>query len=466
MEIRYVAEKGVYIAKQAGNGPSASGNIPKLLGARVHVDLATEVNGWVSVMDVPNKDGEVREGFIELSRLSETQQLKIFYVDVGQGDASLIEAENAIVIIDGGPNSGLHKYLKERLKSLRRADAAVGLPKRDHLFIDGVFVSHFDQDHYQGLVAVLKDPKFQIGTLYHNGLPRYGASGDKNLDLGTIIEHKDGTRSISTDLIGVSSVRAHLTSDNFKTKKGNNNNFWKFLEALIQAYDAQRVNSVQRLVARTPSSTPGLIKIGDDLQFQVLGPLTTKQTGAVRLPCFPDPHDVTPNNQNPASSESHTINGNSIVLRLVYKNSRFLFGGDLNQPAQKYLRARYGDLNLFQSEVNKACHHGSSDFDVTYLKEVFPKATVFSSGDNGSYDHPLPDAIGAAAKHSDGEFPLVFSTELARDNLSSGNIKFGHINARSNGDTIVMAQKKESPGNSKKLWHAFGVPFTGPFGDH
>ena len=95
-----------------------------------------------------------------------------------------------------------------------------------------------------------------------------------------------------------------------------------------------------------------------------------------------------------------------------------------------------------------------------------PSATVFSSGDNGSYDHPLPDAIGAAAKHSDGEFPLVFSTELARDNLSSGKIKFGHINARSNGSVVIMAQKKESPGKSKKLWHTFGVPYAGPFGGH
>lgn len=467
MNIRYVAENGVYIAKKAGNGPSASSNIPKLLGARVHVDLTAEVNGWVPVTDVPNVKGKFNSGFIELNRLSAIQQLKIFYVDVGQGDASLIEADNAIVIIDGGPNGGFHKYLKKRLKALRRADAAVGLPERDHLFIDAVFVSHFDKDHYQGLVSVLKDPKFKIETLYHNGLPRYGVSGDKDLDLGTVIEHNDGTRSISTDFTGVASARTHLASDNFKTKKGKKNNFWKFLDALIKAHDAQRVASVQRLVARTPSPDPDVISIGNDLQFQVLGPLTTKKTGEIRLPAFPNPHKVTSNAQNPEPSKSHAINGNSIVLQLTYKNTHFLFGGDLNQPAQKYLRARYDDyFSIFQSDVNKACHHGSSDFDVEYLKDVSTSATVFSSGDDGNYDHPLPDAIGAAAKYSVGKFPLVFSTELARDNAVSGKVKLGHINARSNGNSIVMAQKKESPGRSKKLWHTFGVPFTGPFGDH
>ena len=466
MDIRYVAENGVYIARRAGAGPGASGNVPKLLGARIHVDLAAEVDGWVPVTDVPNKKGEFNAGFIELSRLSPVQQLKIFYIDVGQGDASLIEAENALVIIDSGPNKGFHTYLNNRLKALRRADKAIGLPERDHMFIDAVFVSHFDQDHYQGLVRVLKDTKFRIGTLYHNGLPRYGESADKDLDLGTIINHRDGTRSISADFTGVTSARKLLASDDFKTSSGNNNNFWKFLDALIQAHDAGRLASVKRLLTRKTAVNSDVINIGNDLQFQVLGPLTIKQSGSVRLQSFADPRRVSQNHPNPAPSESHTINGNSIVLRLLYKDVSFLFGGDLNQPAQKYLRARYGGQNVFQSDVNKACHHGSSDFDVVYLKDVSPNATVFSSGDNGSYDHPLPDAIGAAAKHSDCEFPLVFSTELARDNLSSGNIKYGHINARSNGDTIVMAQRKESPGKSKKLWHTFGVPFAGPFAGH
>jgi hypothetical protein len=334
------------------------------------------------------------------------------------------------------------------------------------MFIDAIFVSHFDQDHYQGLVRVLNDNRFRIGKLYHNGLPRYGDSADKDLDLGDVINHNDGTRSISADFSGVTSARNFLASNDFKTSRGNNNNFWKFLEALIQAYDDGRLGSVKRLYTRKTAVDSDIIKIGDELQFQVLAPLTTRPGGSVRLPCFADPRRVTASNPNPSPSESHTINGNSIVLRLLYKNSSFLFGGDLNQPAQKYLQTRYGGQNVFQSDVNKACHHGSSDFDVVYLKNVSPNATVFSSGDDGSYDHPLPDAIGAAARHSGGEFPLVFSTELARDNLSSGNIKYGHINARSNGDSIVMAQRKESPGRSKMLWHAFPVPYAGPFGGH
>ncbi len=152
------------------------------------------------------------------------------------------------------------------------------------------------------------------------------------------------------------------------------------------------------------------------------------------------------------------------MLRLTYGDTTFLFGGDLNQPAQKYLADKYDGLEGFAADVNKACHHGSSDFDIDYVKAVNPLATVFSSGDNGSYDHPLPDAMGAAAKHSRGDFPLIFSTELARE-TGSGGIKFGHINARSNGKTVVMAQKKEKP-SSKQTWYSFPLPFRGPFHDH
>ena len=465
MEIRYVAVDGAYLARRAGDDFDSPGTIPKLLGARLHIDPSTEDDGWVQAADMPNKDNEFSTGFVQVDQISDTQQLKIFYYDVGQGDATLIEAEGAVVIIDAGPNSGFHKLLNKRLAALQRADEQLGLPRRTHFEIDAVFISHFDKDHYQGLVSVLKDPKFKIGTIFHNGLPRYGHSGDKDLDLGTVVEHTDGTQSISTDFNDLDSATTLRTSSDFETKRGNKNNFWKFLDAAIKAHGAGRLASIKRLVARNPAS-PKTIPLGE-LKFLVLGPVTTNPSGVIRLRAFPDPHDITATNPVPAPSDSHTINGNSIVLRLDYKGSHFLFGGDLNQPAQKYLRERYGgNMSLFSSKVNKACHHGSSDYDAEFLQEVLPHATVFSSGDDGNHDHPMPDAIGAAARHSDGENPLVFSTELARDNKTSGGPMLGHINARSNGDVIIMAQKKESPGRSKSVWHTFPVPYAGPFGDH
>ena len=463
-EVFYIKEPGTFLFKKAEQSIGASGSMQLLLGGRLHVELATEDNGWVKASTVPDKGGTVRTGFLELSRLSERQQLKVFYTDVGQGDATLIEAEGAIVIIDGGPNRGFGDRLNKRLASLRRADEAIGLPPRETLHINAIVISHFDLDHYSGLTSVLGNSDYTFGTIYHNGLPRYGDPADKDLNLGSLSLLPDGSNAISTDLRDLNSAKKLLASDELLTENNNLNKFGKFLEAAIKASNENRLNDFKLLVKRRVDGPAIVLRdTGEDLKFEVLAPLTTKSGSAIKLQAFPDPHKVTATNPHPSPSQSHTINGNSVVLRLTYGDTTFLFGGDLNQPAQRYLNARYGGLDGFAADVNKACHHGSSDFDIDYVKAVNPLATVFSSGDNGSYDHPLPDAMGAAAKHSRGDIPLIFSTELARETGSRG-IKLGHINARSNGSLIVMAQKKEIP-SAKKTWYPFPLPFLGPFHD-
>jgi beta-lactamase superfamily II metal-dependent hydrolase len=465
-EIRYVNVLDGYLAKKAGNSPSTSSNKPLLIGARVHVDLSNAANGWAPANSVPNAKGQTKSGFVNLAHVSSEQQLKVFYTDVGQGDATLIEAEGGIVIIDGGPNRAFYNVLKDRLAALRRADQDIGVPPRPSLRINAVVVSHFDKDHFVGLKGVFDDPEFEVGTLYHNGLPRYGNTSGKDLTLGDVTDHQDGSRSISTDLTGSSSANKLVPGPLFLTPTGKQNQFSKFMQSVLAAETAGRLGTIRRLYRRDTGGTPDLLSnVGPDLQIEVLGPVTTRPTGAVRLPVFPNPHSISPTNPQPAGSESHTVNGNSVVLRLKYKKVSFLFGGDLNRPAQKYLSDAYGATNPFSAEVNKACHHGSSDFDLQFVKNVKPHATVFSSGDNGSYDHPLPDAMGTAARHSRGSFPLIFSTELARDNKVKGKPMLGHINARSNGDDIVMAQKKEKA-SATNPWHTFPLPYPGPFGGH
>jgi competence protein ComEC len=463
-EIRYVKDTHVHLVQTKGDTAESSGSHELLLGARLHIDPTSLDNGWLSANKVPDVHGNVRTGFVEAAHLSTNQQLKIFYLDVGQGDATLIEAEGAIIIIDGGPNKGFHEELIKRLERLQAADIDANLQPKTQLHINAVIVTHFDKDHFYGLIRVLEDNRFSIGKLYHNGLPRYGEPAGKDLDLGDIVNHNDGSRSISTDFRGIQSARDLLASNDLLTENGNDNLFARFLRAVVQAFDSGRLGGVERVFRRDAAANVEMIPdTGPDLQLEVLAPVTTKPSGSVRLPVFPNPHHVTVTNPNPSPSTSHTINGNSIVLRMIFGNNTFLFGGDLNQPAQKYLAGCYGTLSpAFSAQVNKACHHGSSDFDLSYLESVAPHATVFSSGDDGSYDHPLPDAIGAAAKHSQGDFPLVFSTELARE-TSAARVKLGHINARSNGQEIVMAQKKEKT-TTKTEWYAFEVPFPGPFG--
>ncbi|MCP4303564.1 MAG: MBL fold metallo-hydrolase [bacterium] len=455
-EVRYVASTDSWLRSRASASASARAR-QLLLGARVHIDPASATGGFVQAETVPDESGNVRSGFVIEDELVDESPLKVFYVDVGQGDAGLIEAEGALMIIDGGPHKGFLAELEARLAALQRAEEAIGRPAPQRLRINAVVVSHFDTDHYRGLTAVLNSPLFEFDRLFHNGLPRYSTVADKDLDLGTL--HNGGTE-ISADLRGFSSAEELLNSGQLTTPAGNENEFAKFLRAALAARAQGRLGAMSRLGVRDPDQDPPTSsEFGGGATVEVLGPVTTTPTGAYRLPAFPNPHEPTG-----GASGSHTVNGNSVVLRLAYRDTSFLFGGDLNQPAHAYLAQRWGNLESFEVDVNKACHHGSADFDLRCLEDVAPLATVFSSGDEGGHDHPMPDAVGAAARYSRGVLPLVFSTELIRRHTSSG-IRLGHVNARSNGETIVMAQKRERA-SSRTEWHTYPLPYPGPFGDH
>ena len=64
--------------------------------------------------------------------------------------------------------------------------------------------------------------------------------------------------------------------------------------------------------------------------------------------------------------------------------------------------------------IAKACHHGSADTLLPFMKSINPTATVVSSGDDEPHAHPRADALGAIAKCGRGNRPLILSTELAR----------------------------------------------------
>jgi len=235
--------------------------------------------------------------------------------------------------------------------------------------------------------------------------------------------------------------------------------FEKFWSAALQAKNAGRLGNAKRITIRN-EKLPGYTRDGDEkLLVSVLGPVPTKKTGSVEYVAFPDAHNIA--DPDPTPSSSHTRNGHSIVLKLKFGKHTMLLGGDLNIPAQQHLMQYYGSDNPFRVDVAKACHHGSSDFHVEFLKKVLPQANVFSSGDNKSFDHPMADAVGSIAKHTRGSHPLLFSTELARA-VSSTKTHFGLINLRSNGETLVMAQMKEQ--NKKAdVWDSFTVPYPGKF---
>ena len=407
------------------------------------LQVVSEEDVWYRVQPRSNRGSG---GWVLKADTRPTPALKVFVVDVGQGDGAIVEAPNGRILIDGGPNKGFHRFLRHRYWPILRDG--------ERVHFDAVVVSHPDTDHYRGITHALNDRNFTFGTLYHNGIIRYasGSSSGRLFDLGRL----NRSRAVLTETFSSLNQAGRLidTGQLMTT----------FRDLLTAAWNANvdgRLGSVRRLTSRD-RTLPDFSRGGQDLlKVQVLGPVPTASSGSVRFKTFPSPHH--PRSKTPSSS--HTRNGHSIVLKMTFGDHSFLFGGDLNIPAHQHLMSKYRrSTNTFRSTVAKACHHGSSDFSVEFLKLVRPRVNVFSSGDNKSFDHPTADAVGASARWATGDIPLFFSTELGRAVSSSGNVHYGLINFRSNGRTLVAAQMKEQH-NGPDVWDSFTVPWPGKFPD-
>ena len=411
-----------------------------------HVLLGT----WLQVLEddgvwlrVKPRSNRGNGGWLLKRDTREQAALRVFFVDVGQGDGAIVEAPNGRLLIDGGPNRGYHRFLRHRYKPL--IDAG------ERVHFDGVVVSHPDMDHFRGLKYALADRDFTFGTIFHNGMIRYadGSPPGKPFNLGRL--ENDGT--VLGETFNELAEAEHLINKGHLMPTFRD--LWK---AACAARDDRRLKGAKRITSRN-KTLPGFgAGTAETLRVEVLGPVPTSVRGPVKYVTFSDPGKHP--GRNPSSS--HTRNGHSLVLKLIFGEHSLLFGGDLNIPAEKHLIAHYEDGNPFRVSVAKSCHHGSSDFSVDYLKKVRPHVNVVSSGDNKSYDHPGADAVGAAARWTSGTLPLFFSTELGRAHSKSG-VHFGLVNVRSNGSVLVAAQMKEKHRNKADVWDSFTVPWRGKF---
>ena len=83
-------------------------------------------------------------------------------------------------------------------------------------------------------------------------------------------------------------------------------------------------------------------------------------------------------------TDKSDLNNTSIVLKMTYKDTSFLFTGDATNVTEKKILAK----NL-QSDVLKVGHHGSQySTSENFLDKVNPKYAIISVGTGNVYDHP------------------------------------------------------------------------------
>jgi len=364
----------------------------------------------------PRKSSGVKTADVVRPR-NQNDVLKVNVVDVQQGDGAVIEApDGKVILVDGGDNQMFARYLAGRFRGTTAAN-----PRE----IDCILVTHGDADHFAGLPEIFRSETnkekrkrlfIQPKRYYHNGIVKRPSK-------------KDGKRVPDVELlgatrkIGTQTFLTGLETDLLKVPDTEMNAPFKEWKEALKEYNKRAKIEFRRLQFGDDQAFSFFNQ--GDLRIDVLGPLVTTVAGKPALRFLGNPpkgprvgHESLSLGEDnfKGHSASHTINGHSVVLRLAYGGFSYLFTGDLNDEASRFLTREHnaGRLNL-KSEIFKVPHHGSADFSGAMFQAVSPVVSIVSSGDESAqkeYIHPRATLIGALGKWSRVPEPLIFVTEL------------------------------------------------------
>jgi beta-lactamase superfamily II metal-dependent hydrolase len=409
----------------------------------------------------------------------DSRVLKIDFVDVQQGDGSVIETPaGKVVLVDGGDNQLFARYLAARYRG--SSDAR---PRE----IDCIVVTHGDADHFLGLTKIhqsesLTEAKKKLfihpKRVYHNGLVKRPSTknGKKRPD----DEMLGATRKVGDDL-----YITGLENDLLKVADKEMNQPFQQWKAALQHWKKRGKIEIRRLEVGNNDAFDFLRD--EDIDIQVFGPITADVNGKPGLRFLGNPpkgprigHDSLALGEENFSgkSASHTINGHSVIFRLTYGQFNLLFTGDLNDESGRALAREHnrGTINL-RAEVFKVPHHGSADFSGAFVQAVSPVISVISSGDESAkkeYVHPRATIMGTLGKYSRVEEPLIFVTEMVAFFSLVGTIErggkpkkgadplsnrftaferssFGMVKIRTNGERLLVYTNS----GKKDMWEAY-----------
>lgn len=150
---------------------------------------------------------------------------------------------------------------------------------------------------------------------------------------------------------------------------------------------------------------------------------------------IPTPGDEIPLGQakvtvmGPVKSYADT-NDTSIVLRVTYGETSFLFTGDMETEAENDMMDYWGEAVNWKTDVLKVGHHCSnSSTGYRFLNEVNPTYGVISLGVDNSYGHPHKEPMSRLKQAG--------VTILRTDEL-------GTIQAVSDGKQVTLTWEKQS----------------------
>jgi beta-lactamase superfamily II metal-dependent hydrolase len=348
---------------------------------------------------------------------SKNRVLKVNFVDVQQGDGTVLETpDGKVVLVDGGDNQLFARYLAARYRNTSEARPRA---------IDCIVVTHGDADHFAGLARIqdsetLSERRKRLfitpERVYHNGLVKRPSKMDGKTTPAKKMLGK-------TKKVGGETIITGLEEDLLAVDDEQMNQPFRRWKRALQVWSERSPIAFRRLSFGADDAFDFLDD--DEIQVSVLGPILTKAGSTQGLKYLGRPpkgprigHESLSLDEEDFKGldPSHTINGHSVVLKVRYGGFAFLLSGDLNDESGRILGRKHqaGEINL-RSEVFKVPHHGSADFSGAFFQMVSPIVSVVSSGDESArkeYIHPRATLMGALGRHSRVDEPLIFVTEL------------------------------------------------------
>ncbi|CDG37214.1 hypothetical protein CTHBC1_2631 [Acetivibrio thermocellus BC1] len=291
------------------------------------------------------------------------KELKVHFIDVGQGDSIFIHTNNAAMLIDAGSNgdgSKIVSYIRQQ-----------GFNKLDY-----VIFTHPHADHIGGAVDVVNS--FEIGKII---MPK--------------VEHT--TQTYENLLLAIKSKGLKITFPN-----------------------------------------PGDEYSLSSAKFKILAP---------------------------NSLSYKDLNDYSVVTRLTFGETSFLFTGDAESVSENEILSKGFDI---KSDVLKVGHHGSSSSTTqAFLNKVNPKYAIIMVGADNNYGHPhketmdklkakgIPvyrtDENGTIVATSDGS-NITFNTQpgsyTSRESGSTSSSSVGTTSSNSSSKTTTSGSEKTSSESS------------------
>jgi competence protein ComEC len=225
-------------------------------------------------------------------------QLTVLAVDVGQGDATLIQfPDGKTGLIDAG----------NAFKNFSNGDKVI-LPLMNRMdigYIDYAFITHLDADHYYGIFKLIE--KGKIKTVYK---PLPDSSNKADLDFEKYLKRNN--------------CKVNYFSDK-------------------------------------------LLPIGGCRLYFLNHPSLSERVKA-------------------------GTNSKSMILKMIYGNSSFLFTGDADKEIEDKLVTAAG--NFLKTDMLKAGHHGSKNSSADrFIEAVKPEFVIISAGIENRFHHPSPEVV-------------------------------------------------------------------------